>query len=208
MITDVRLTVVSDEVLTSENDSLESDSEAAMTQKRFQVEGASVVDLECSLGLTDLEHLNMQLEFVFTPADSNATKMVPCNSESIQRVDNWVVTPNMNSNACHLKIMNFSKADGGQYDCLMVLNNSHTSYNQDKSNAIFLAIKNPKNQDRKLLYYVIPSSIAAIVILCLVIFVIVKIRKKLKHHPRPDVPALGMLLVTCRFYVQHIIIIT
>ena len=202
MTIDVRLTVVSDEALT-----LESDSEEAMTQKRFQVEGAGIVDLECSLGLAE-HNINMQLEFVFTPADSNATKTVLCSSESIQRVDNWVVTPNMNNNTCHLKIVNFSKADGGQYDCLMVLNNSHTLYNQDRSNAIFLAVENPKNQNRKLLYYVMPSLIAVIVILCsaiLVTFVIVKIRKK--HRPHPYVPAPGMLLVTCRFYIQHIIIV-
>jgi hypothetical protein len=207
MITDVQLTVVSDEVRMLE-------SEEAMTQKRFQVmEGADIVDLECSLGLA--KHLNMQLEFVFTPADSNAsgaTKTVLCNSESNQRVDNWVVTPTMNSNTCHLKIVNVSKADGGQYDCLMVLNNSHTSYNQDRSNAIILAVESPKHQD-KYYDYVIPLIIiAAIAIVCSTILVAFKIRdvkkrKNYKHHLNLR-PASGMLLVIIIYAVFVCLFIT
>lgn len=56
----------------------------------------------------------------------------------------------MDDNTCHLKIMNFSEADGGRYDCLMVLVNSHTAltYSEDKSNTVFLVtasvLKPPK----------------------------------------------------------------
>lgn len=145
--------MVNDEVLMWE-------SEIAATQKKFQVKEGGDVDLECSLELA--RHLNMQLEFSFTSANSNATKTVLCYNESNQRVGNWVVTPNMDDNTCHLEIVNFSEADAGQYDCLMVLINSHTSYNQDRSNAIFLAAKNEetKNQDR--LYYIIIPSLTVI----------------------------------------------
>ena len=202
----VRLTVVSNDVLT-----LESKDDNNMTQKTFQVkEDVSTVDLECSLGLAShQELLNMTLTFVFTSAycNSNVETTLLCNESNPQMVDNWVVTPNMNDNTCHLKIMNFSEADGGRYDCLMVLINSHTSYNQDRSNVVVLAAESTlkpskqqnsnKNDFGRLengLFYIIVSLMVVTVLPCsvvLMVAVIIKVRKKRRELEldRDDQPA-------------------
>ena len=203
-----RLTVVSNDALM-----LESKDDNNMTQKTFQVkEDVSTVnvDLECSLGFAShQELLNMTLTFVFTSAycNSNVEKTLLCNESNPQMVDNWVVTPNMNDNTCHLKIMNFSEADGGQYDCLMVLINSYTSYNQDRSNIVVLAVESTlrpskrqnsnKNDFGRLengLFYIVVSLTVVTVLpysVILMVAVIIKVRKKRRELEldRDDQPA-------------------
>lgn len=202
MYTDVKLTVV------NINDVLMLESKEDMTQQTFQVKQGTV-NLECSLGLIshrDRELLDMNLRFVFTSAHSDVEKAVSCNESNPQIVDNWVVTPNMNENTCHLKIMNFSKVDDGRYDCLMVLINSHTLYNQDNSNVVVLAAESTLKPSKKQntnendfghlesgLFYFIVSLMVVTVLPLLAISIAVVIRKVrkhrelqgLNHHPAP-----------------------
>lgn len=188
-ITDVRLSVVSNVLI------LESKED--ITQKTFHVKEDGSINLECSLGLAShQELLNMRLKFVFTSTHSNAEKSVVCNESNPQTVDNWVVTPNMNDNTCHLKVMKFSEADGGRYDCLLVLTNSHTSYNQDKSNVIVLASLKKQNYFGQFeigVFYGILGLIIAIIVAFSAI-VVVRIKSWCKPQRLPLVPVPGPTL--------------
>ena len=150
-IADVSLIVANDDVLVLAESNEDHDDNNIMSPiRKFQVrEGVSAVDLECSFRLArHPEKLELRLQFVFNSVHSNVEKMVWCN-ESNQITDNWVVTPNMDDNTCHLKIVNFSKADGGQYNCIMAKINSHTAHSEDKSNTVILAAESTLKPSKK-----------------------------------------------------------
>ena len=200
IIADFNLTVVSDNVLM-----LESKGD----MKKFQVnDDASTVNLECSLGLAS--HMRLldeivRLKFVFTSSHSDTEKIVWCNESS--ETDNWVVTPDPEDNTCHLKIVNFSTADGGQYDCIMYLINSHTSYSEDRSNIVVLAPEsvlkpstkhNSKNDfghfETGVFYGILILTIAIVVAFSAI--VVVRIKKRC-IPPRPDPSPPGTLYYKC-----------
>ena len=208
IIADISLTVANDDndLILVEDDNM----------KKFQVkEGASSVDLECSFRLASHQELDLRLKFVFTSAQSKLNgekvkKIAWCN-ESNQNAENWVVTPNMDDNACHLKIVNFSEADGGQYDCLVILINSHTSYNADKSNTVYLAAEkkleppikiNYKNEFGQIeadVFYVLLSFTIVIVVAFSAIIVVVKVKRYYRFRfpvrRRTNHPRLGILVL-------------
>jgi hypothetical protein len=184
IIADISLTVANDDdilLLDEENDTSQ--------MRKFQVkEGANSVDLECSFRLASHQKLDLRIQFVFTSAESKVKKIAWCN-ESNQNANNWVVTPNLDDNTCYLKIVNFSEADGGQYDCLMILINGHTAYSGDKSNTVFLAAERKLGPSKKInskdefgqmetgIFYVILSSTIAVVVAISAIIVVVVVKR-------------------------------